>query len=63
MSYKNDRALLEALKQLPTLQQGHSMNLKLDVDEDGRHTRIWVCRVSDTIYIEQFRNGKWVEVQ
>lgn len=40
----------EALKELPTLRQGHCCNLKVDTPT----VRVWVCRVGGGVTVEQY---------
>jgi len=48
----------EALKDMPTLHEGHTDNLKIQTP----NYRVWLSREDGTIFIERLRHGRWSTV-
>lgn len=49
------RTFAEALEDLPTLEEGHMDDLKIDTGK----IRIWLSRVDGSIAIEELIKGSW----
>jgi hypothetical protein len=52
-------ATKEELEKLPTLSVGQCCDLKSD---DGK-TRLWVCRGTGEVSVEQLTDGRWTIVK
>lgn len=58
----------EEIVSLPTISQGHTANLKLEIEHKGIPVRIWKSRMSiadgelDPIQVEACIDGRWEDV-